>query len=147
MNKKFIIISIISVAIIFLLASVLVIGGKNYMDKNQKETELAQQKINLENQRKAALIIRKKEPNASKVVFTSEGYFPGFGVPWTASTDVTIGGEVFRILLDSVDNYYSVRLGTNIDKMNKYNEVHNKKTSNQPPLEVTYHNGQTEVIK
>lgn len=145
MNKKIIIISVISVTII-LLMSVLVIGGAKHMDKNQKEIELNQKKTELSNQREAALIIKRKEPSASKVVFTNEGYHPGVGLSWSIGAEVTIDNEIFNVFLD-LKTGYTVNFGPDMDKANRYDEIHSRKIETSNPLVVIYSDGNHEVLK
>lgn len=116
------------------------------MDKNQKEIELNQKKTELSNQREAALIIKRKEPSASKVVFTNEGYHPGVGLSWSIGAEVTIDNEIFNVFLD-LKTGYTVNFGPDMDKANRYDEIHSRKIETSNPLVVIYSDGNHEVLK
>ena len=131
-----VVVSLAAVIVILLLG----IGGKRYMDSKKMDT-------NLENQRKAALALKKEEPQATKIVFTSEGSHPGIGIPWTVGAEVTMDGEVFNMSVEA-DGDYSINLGKDEDnyKSNKLKEIKNKKIV-EHNLEVIYSDGKSEEIK
>ena len=131
-----IVLSLAMVAIILLLG----IGGKRYMDRKKTDT-------NFENQRKAALALRKEEPHMTKIEFTSEGSRPGIGIPWTVGAKVTLDDEVFNMSVEA-DGDYSINLGKdeNNYKSNKLKEIKNKKVT-EHDLKVIYSNGKSEKIK
>ncbi len=133
-RKKGLMIGILSFAII---ALIIAIGGKLYMDNKEKE--------NLENQRKAALVLRKEYPNASKVLFTTEGGRAGFG-SWGVSADVTIDSEVFVMGLHT-DRVGSIHFEGDKNKEKKYDEIIDKNTTKSVSLEVEYSDGKQEIIK
>lgn len=133
-RKKGLVIGLLSVVIITLI---IVIGGKMYMDNKEKE--------NLENQRNAALILRKEYPKATKVVFTTEGGRAGFG-SWGVSADVTIDSEVFVMGLHT-DRVGSIHFEGNKNKEKKYDEIIDKNTTKSASLEVEYSDGKQEIIK
>ncbi len=126
--------SIVVVIVILLLG----IGGKGYMDRQKKDT-------NLDNQRKAALALKNEEPHATKIVFTSEGSRPGIGVPWTVGAEVTMDGEVFNMSVEA-DGDYSVNFDTT-EEGNRYDEIHKRKENDKRSLEVIYSNGKNEEMK
>ncbi|MEY8444573.1 hypothetical protein AALA52_10110 [Lactococcus ileimucosae] len=130
---------LISVGILTAIALALGIGGKKYMNAQTHEK-------NLENQRQAALSLKKEEPHVTKVVFTSEGSYPGVGIPWTVGAKVMMGGEVFNMSLRK-DKILIINYGTDEAKMNKYDEIHKKTPFNVIPMEIIYSNGKREVIK
>ncbi|WP_271328090.1 hypothetical protein [Lactococcus muris] len=131
---------LISVGILTAIALALGIGGKKYMNAQTHEK-------NLENQRQAALSLKKKEPHATKVVFTSEGSHPGVGIPWTVGAEVTMGGEIYNMSLEA-EGDYSINLGKdeNNYKSDKLEEIKSRKVV-EHHLEVVYSNGETEVIE
>lgn len=135
-QKKYMMISVSLVAIALVL--LLGIGGKKYMSNKKTNT-------NLENQRKAALALKKEKPHISKIVFTSDGSRPGIGIPWTVGAEVTMDGEVFNMSVES-DGDYSVDFDTS-EEGDKYDEIQNKKGSDKLLLEIVYSNGKREKIK
>lgn len=134
-RKKGFMIGILSLVII---ALIMVVGGKLYMRNKEKE--------NLKNQRLAALMLRKEEPNATKVLFTSEGLHPGIGLPWTVGAKVTIDNDVFNMSLET-DEISIINYGTDKKKMEKYAELRDKKNTSSTSLEVVYSNGEREVLQ
>ena len=131
--KKKLIFGLLSIVTIVLI---IVIGGKEYMNNKEKE--------NLANQRLAALALKKEEPQATKVVFKSEGGRPGVGVSWIVGAEVTIGGEIFKYNLE-IDNAEGV-VFSNLEEANKFEEI--KKTADlSKQLEVIYFNGEREALK
>lgn len=122
---------------VVIITLITVIGGKVYMDNKEKG--------NIENQRLAALTLRKEEPHATKVIFKFEGGQPGIGVPWVAGAEVTMGGETFKYNLET-DNSERV-VFSNLEEAEKYDEITNKELSQEYPLEVIYSNGEHEVLK
>lgn len=134
-RKKGLVIGILSLVII---ALIIVIGGKMYMSNKEKG--------NIENQRLAALMLRKEEPNATKVFFTSEGSHPGIGLPWTVGAEVTIDNDVFNMSLET-DEISIINYGTDKKKMEKYTELRDKKNTSSTSLEVVYSNGEREVLQ
>lgn len=133
-RKKGLMIGILSFVII---ALIIVIGGKMYMDNKEKG--------NIENQRLAALTLRKEEPHATKVIFKYEGGQPGIGGPWVAGAEVTMGGETFKYNLET-DNSERV-VFSNLEEAEKYEEIKKKSVSSSTDLEVVYFNGEREVLK
>lgn len=134
-RKKGFMIGILSLVII---ALIMVVGGKLYMRNKEKE--------NLKNQRLAALMLRKEEPNATKVLFTSEGLHPRIGLPWTVGAKVTIDNDVFNMSLET-DEISIINYGTDKKKMEKYAELRDKKNTSSTSLEVVYSNGEREVLQ
>lgn len=135
-RKKGLIVVFSLVAVIIIL--VLGIGGKRYMDRKKTDT-------NYENQRKAALALRKEEPHMTKIEFTSEGSHPGIGIPWTVGAKVTLDDEVFNMSVEA-DGDYSVDFDTT-EEGDKYDEIHKKKENVKLSLEIIYSNGEREVVK
>ncbi|WP_251713328.1 hypothetical protein [Lactococcus ileimucosae] len=137
--KKSILISV-GILTAIALTIVLSIGGKKYMDARTHEK-------NLENQRQAALALKKKEPHVTKVEFISEGSYPGVGIPWTVGAEVTMGGEIYNMSLEA-EGDYSINLGKdeNNYKSDKLEEIKSRKAV-EHHLEVIYSNGETEVIE
>ncbi|MEY8538185.1 hypothetical protein AALM99_06995 [Lactococcus muris] len=135
-RKKGLVIGLLS----FIIALIIATGGKFYMDNKEKENE------NIANQRLAALMLRKEEPHATKVLFTSEGSHPGVGLPWTVGAEVTIGNDVFDMSLET-DEISIINYGTDKKKMEKYTELREKKNIPNTPLEVVYSNGKCEVLQ
>lgn len=132
-RKKGLTIGILSFVII---ALIIVIGGKLYMDNKEKE--------NLANQRLAALTLKKEEPNASKVIFTTEGHYPGIGVPWSVQAKVTIDKEVFDMFLEKdkvMGGFFESK-----NEMEKFSNRNRRKPVTEKTLEVIYSNGEQEVI-
>ena len=134
-RKKGLVIGLLSVVII---ALIIVIGGKFYMDNKEKG--------NIENQRLAALMLRQEEPHATKVLFTSDGSHPGIGLPWTVGAEVTIDNDVFDMSLET-DEISIINYGTDKKKMEKYTELREKKNISNTSLEVVYSNGEREVLQ
>lgn len=128
---------IFGLLLIVIIALILVVGGKLYMTNKENK--------NLENQRQAALTLKKEEPNVTKVVFTNEGASPGIGVPWTVEAKVTIDKEVFKMFLNKDEVMGPVF--ENDDKAKKYDEVTKEKPIIKKPLEVIYSNKKSEVFK
>lgn len=135
-QKKGLIVPVSLAVVVFIL--LLGIGGKRYMDRKKTDT-------NFENQRKAALALRKEEPHMTKIEFTSEGSRPGIGIPWTVGAKVTMDDEVFNMSVEA-DGDYSVDFDTTEDG-DKYDEIHKKKESSKLSLEIIYSNGEREEIK
>lgn len=133
-RKKGLIIGILSFAII---ALIIAIGGKLYMGNKENE--------NLENQKSAALELRKKEPLVTKVKFTTEGYRPGFG-SWGVEADVTMDGEVFKTIIHE-NGSMMVYFDGDETQSKKYDEIMNRNSSQKHPLLVIYSNGREEVIQ
>lgn len=133
-RKKGLVIGILSFVII---ALIIVIGGKLYMNKKEKQDRA--------NQRLAALTLRKEEPHATKVVFKYEGGQPGVGVPWVVGAEVTLDGEIFKYNLET-DNSERV-VFSNLEEAEKYEEIKKKSVSSSTNLEVVYFNGDREVLK
>ena len=137
MKQKKSLVVVVSLAVVIVIL-LLGIGGKRYMDSKKMDT-------NLENQRKAALALKKEEPQATKIVFTSEGSHPGIGIPWTVGAEVTMDGEVFNMSVEA-DGDYSVNFDTT-EEGDKYDEIHKKKENDKLSLEVIYSDGKSEEIK
>lgn len=71
-------------------------------------------------------MLRKEEPQATKVLFTSEGSHPGIGLPWTVGAEVTIDNDVFDMSLET-DKISIINYGTDKKKMEKYTKLREKK--------------------
>lgn len=133
-RRKGLMIGLLSLVIITLIT---VIGEEMYMSNKEKE--------NLANQRLAALTLKKEEPNATKVVFTTEGHYPGIGVPWSVQAKVTIDKEVFNMFLNKNEVMGAVFEDDNEAK--KFSNRNRRKPATEKTLGVIYSNGEQEVIR